>query len=175
MKQAKGKEKEEDFDQSSNGKEKEEDFDQSRKRGKEKEKEEDFDESKKIGRGKENEEDAACLEKHHREVFPSGIKSFVKELHKTLEIGSARRESQQDSSGSVEAQTTTMSQDQIDLMKELLRERVPMDSIRQMMGVHEDTVDSVEFTRVMLQTKLSAVKSWRKEGERASETFPTET
>lgn len=89
----------------------------------------------------------------------------ITELAERLELSSVENRGHEASSENAEAQPNTMSQEQIDLARELCRERVPFTAIGQMMGVSEGTVDPFELKQVLMEAELLIADSLSTQGE----------
>ena len=117
----------------------------------------------KKGKGKKdekknekNDEATKPEEEHTSSAVP---KEWIQQLEAQLNVGSAKNnQQQQHESGATafaEPDLITMTQDQVDLVFQLCREKIPIHSIVQMMGVKEGTVDPLELKRVIMQAELS--------------------
>lgn len=121
------------------------------------------------GKGKEEEEndDEARSEERRAESVTDDNEEWAKRLERAL--NAAKDNEQGSSSAFSEAKLVTMSKDQVDLAYQLCCERVPLDSIMQMMGVQEGAVDPLELKQVVLEIEVSIARELSAQGEHAFE------
>lgn len=126
------------------------------------------------GKGKEEEEndDEAGWEERRAESVTDDTEEWAKELERALIA--AKYNEQGSSSAFSESKLVTMSKDQVDLAYQLCCERVPLDSIMQMMGVQEGAVDPLELKQVVLEIEVSIARELSAQGEYASERLQAE-
>ena len=131
-------------------------------------------EGKGKGKGKEKEEndDEARSEERRAESVTDDIEEWAKELEMVL--NAAKHNEQGSSSAFSKAKLVTMSKDQVDLAYQLCCERVPLDSIMQMMGVQEGAVDPLELKQVVLEIEVSIARELSAQGEYAFERLQAE-
>lgn len=103
--------------------------------------------------------------KHGPESVSIDHEHWTKDLAWILEEGEAKDQRHECSSGNVEAEGSTMSQEQIDLAHELCRERVSFADIKQMMGVSEGSVTRFELMRVLMDAEILIIESLNTQGE----------
>lgn len=126
------------------------------------------------GKGKEEEEndDEARSEERRAESVTDDMEEWAKKLERAL--NAAKDNEQGSSSAFSEAKLVTMSKDQVDLAYQLCCERVPLDSIMQMMGVQEGAVDPLELKQVVLEIEVSIARELSAQGEYAFERLQAE-
>lgn len=126
------------------------------------------------GRGKEEEEndDEAGSEERRAESVTYDSEEWAKELEGAL--SAAKYNEQGSSSAFSKAKLVTMSKDQVGLAYQLCCERVPLDSIMQMMGVQEGAVDPLELKEVILEIEVSLARELSAQGEYAFERLQAE-
>ena len=126
------------------------------------------------GKGKEEEEndDEARSEERRARSVTDDVEEWAKELERAL--NAAKYNEQESSSALSKAKLVTMSKDQVDLAYQLCCERVPLDSIMQMMGVQEGAVDPLELKQVVLEIEVSIARELSAQGEYAFERLQAE-
>ena len=122
-------------------------------------------EGKGKGKEKEKDDDEARSQERMAESVTNDIEEWAKELERAL--NAAKNKAQESSSAFSNAKLITMSQEQVDLAYQLCCERVPLDSIMQMMGVQEGAVDPLELKQVVLEIEVSIAKELSAQGEYA--------
>ncbi len=110
----------------------------------------------------------ATSEKRETRSASNDVEDWIKDLAEKLEIGSAKNKGHEGSSEDANEEPSTMSQEQIDLTRELCRERVPSAVIEQMMGVSEGAVDRLELKRTVMEAEIMIAESLSTHGEYAS-------
>lgn len=126
------------------------------------------------GKGKEEEEndDEARSEELRAESVTDDTEEWAKELERAL--NAAKYNEQGFSSAFSKEKLVTMSKDQVDLAYQLCCERIPLQSIMQMMGVQEGAVDPLELKQVVLEIEVSIARELSAQGEYASERLQAE-
>lgn len=100
------------------------------------------------------ETDSKASSGKHGPESVSDHEHWTKDLALILEEGEAKDQRHEGSSGNVEAEGSTMSQEQIDLAHELCRERVSFADIKHIMGVLEGSVNPFELMRVLMDAEF---------------------
>lgn len=126
------------------------------------------------GKGKEEEEndDEARSEELRAESVTDDTEEWAKELERAL--NAAKYNEQGFSSAFSKEKLVTMSKDQVDLAYQLCCERIPLQSIMQMMGVQEGAVDPLELKQVVLEIEVSIARELSAQGEYAFERLQAE-
>ena len=114
----------------------------------------------------ENDDEAGSKERRAESVTDDS-EEWAKRLERAL--NAAKDNEQGSSSAFSEAKLVTMSIDQVHLAYQLCCERVPLDSIMQMMGVQEGAVDPLELKQVVLEIEVSIARELSAQGEYAFE------
>ncbi len=110
----------------------------------------------------------ATSEKRQTRSASNDVEDWIKDLAEKLEVGSAKNKGHEGNSEDANEELSTMSQEQIDLTRELCRERVPLAVIKQMMGVSEGAVDRLELKRAVMEAEIMIAESLSTHGEYAS-------
>ena len=110
----------------------------------------------------------ASSEKRETRFASNDGEDWIKDLAERLKIGSAKNKGHEGSSEDANEKPSTMSQEQIDLIREFCRERVPLAVIEQMMGVSEGAVDRLELKRAVMEAEIMIAESLSTHSEYAS-------
>ena len=129
-------------------------------------------EDKGKGKEKEHDDDEARSQERNAESVTARLEDWAKELERAL--NAAKYKDQGSSSAFSKAKLVTITQDQVDLAYHLCRERVPLDSIMQIMGVEEGAVDPLELKQVILEIEVSIARDLSAQGEYASKRLQAE-
>ena len=111
---------------------------------------------------------------NNRENEPVNHEKWMKDLSAHLEEDRARKQEHQASLDNPKGKPSRMNEDQIAVIYNLLRDRVPYEHIENIMGVPEGKVEFAEFERVMTEASLLIKKEEAWAGRSTSEIFQGE-
>ena len=110
----------------------------------------------------------------NRENEPIDHEQWMKDLSSHLEKDRARNQGHRASLEPPKGNPSRMGEDQIAVIYNLLRDRVPFEHIENIMGVAEGKVEYAEFERVMTEAALLIRKEEAWAGRSTSATFQGE-
>ena len=109
---------------------------------------------------------------NNREDEPANREQWIKDISSHLEEDRARNQEHKGSMEDTEEKPSMMNEDQIAMIYNLCRDRVPFQHIENIMGVPEHKVDFPEFERVMVEASILIRKEEKWAGRSMSENLP---
>ena len=134
-----------------------------------------MDKGKGKGKGKEEEEDNDARSGQQESEMGAGIDDWIRDLERQLNTDSPKHKEREGSSGSTKAKSTAMSQEQIDLVYQLCRERIAFQSIVTIMGVRNGDVSLSDLKRIIVEAEASFDEERRMQGECIFKESPSRT
>ena len=111
---------------------------------------------------------------NNRENEPASHEQWIKDISSHLVEDRVRDQEHKGSIEDTEEKPSMMNEDQIAMIYNLCRDRVPFQHIENIMGVPEHKVDFTEFERVMVEASILIRKEEEWAGRSMSETFQGE-
>ena len=90
---------------------------------------------------------------------------LIEDFAQSMKIGSAKNEGHEDTSEDAEEESSTLSQEQIDTVRNLCEDQVPFEEIGIIMGIPEGTMESYELRRVFVIANTMLGQSMNAQGE----------
>ena len=106
-----------------------------------------------------------------KEPFSIDHEQWIRDISSQLKEERARNQKHTGSIDNTEGKPSRLNEDQIAMIYNLCRDRIPFEHIESIMGVPEGKVDFGEFERVMVEATFLIRKEEKWEGRSTSETF----